>query len=195
MPDFIRLRTGWKTSWAMSSTASLGVQCSPASSLFSSLKRRTRSSKIVPMAWLSSAGSRTELSGFRTGSGLRLIWGERNRFTMRPSMSPLDSLLTWLRNSNFSRMSCTLGEKPSKYRLKSSRSCCCDAREVRSFSPNGEVLDFVQFGGLPMPRRRLCAATLLMSPKLSPYWTLLMLPENEMAQEVGVNPWFGLQPP
>ena len=40
---------GWKTSLAISRTASRGVQCSPASSLFSSLKRRTSSSKIVPM--------------------------------------------------------------------------------------------------------------------------------------------------
>ena len=40
----------------MSFTASRGVQCSPASSLFSSLKRRTSSSKIVPMRVVVEAG-------------------------------------------------------------------------------------------------------------------------------------------
>ena len=44
----------------MSLTASRGVQCSPASSLFSSLKRRTSSSKIVPIAWLSRPGCLTD---------------------------------------------------------------------------------------------------------------------------------------
>ena len=59
----------------MSLTASRGVQCSPASSLFSSLKRRTSSSKIVPIAWLSRPGCFTEPSPFKTGFGLRLIDG------------------------------------------------------------------------------------------------------------------------
>ena len=45
--------TGMKISRAMSCTTSLGVKCSPASSLFSSLKRRISSSKTVPMPWLS----------------------------------------------------------------------------------------------------------------------------------------------
>ena len=43
-------------------TASRGVQCSPASSLFSSLKRRTSSSKIAPIPWLSSPACRTDPS-------------------------------------------------------------------------------------------------------------------------------------
>jgi hypothetical protein len=41
--------TGSSTSRAISLTASRGVQCSPASSLFFSLKRRTSSSKSVPI--------------------------------------------------------------------------------------------------------------------------------------------------
>ena len=49
MPDSIWSAIGRKISFAISLTASRGVQCSPASSLFSSLKRRTSSSKIVPM--------------------------------------------------------------------------------------------------------------------------------------------------
>ena len=49
----------------MSLTASRGVQCSPASSLFSSLNRRTSSSKIVPIAWLSRPGCLTEPSPLR----------------------------------------------------------------------------------------------------------------------------------
>jgi hypothetical protein len=44
---------GRNTRFAISRTASRGVQCSPASSLFSSLNLRTSSSKTVPMAWLS----------------------------------------------------------------------------------------------------------------------------------------------
>ena len=48
MPDLSSSATGRKTSVAISRTASRGVQCSPASSLFSSLKRRTNSSKIEP---------------------------------------------------------------------------------------------------------------------------------------------------
>ena len=44
-------------------TASRGVQCSPASSLFSSLKRRTSSSKIEPMPWLSRPGCLTGAVG------------------------------------------------------------------------------------------------------------------------------------
>ena len=47
---------GRNTSLAISRTASRGVQCSPASSLFSSLKRRTSSSKIVPMPVIVEAG-------------------------------------------------------------------------------------------------------------------------------------------
>ena len=43
-------RSGRKMRSAMSFTTSRGVKCSPASSLFSSLKRRISSSKIVPIA-------------------------------------------------------------------------------------------------------------------------------------------------
>ena len=71
-------RSGRNMSCAMSFTASRGVQCSPASSLFSSLKRRTSSSKMVPIAWLSRPGCFTEPSPFSTGSGLRLMSGSRN---------------------------------------------------------------------------------------------------------------------
>ena len=69
MPDSISSAIGRKISFAMSFTASRGVQCSPASSLFSSLKRRTSSSKIVPIAWLSRPGCLTEPSPFSTGWG------------------------------------------------------------------------------------------------------------------------------
>ena len=98
----------------MSSTASLGVQCSPASSLFSSLNLRSRSSKMVPMAWLSSPGSLTSPSSFRTGLGLRFTVGDKNR-SIRTSSAPLvESRAIWFRNSNFSRMSWTFGENPSR---------------------------------------------------------------------------------
>ena len=114
MLDLIRSATGRKTSFAISRTASRGVQCSPASSLFSSLKRRTSSSKIEPMPWLSRPGWRTELSAFFTGAGLRLTSGEVSFSISVPSASAFDSRGIWLRNSKFSRMSCTLGEKPSR---------------------------------------------------------------------------------
>ena len=74
----------------MSFTASRGVQCSPASSLFSSLKRRTSSSKIVPIAWLSRPECFTEPSAFVTGFGLRLIDGSRNFSIKVPSASAFD---------------------------------------------------------------------------------------------------------
>ena len=51
-------------------------------------------------------------------------------------------------------------------------------------------------GGLAKSKRRLpYAVTRLMSPKLSPYWTLLIPPENEEISEVDVNTCVGLQPP
>ena len=65
-------------------------------------------------AWLSRPGSLTESSALRTGLGLRLIWGERKWLTMLPKTSPWDSRVIWLRNSNLSRMSWTLGEKLSR---------------------------------------------------------------------------------
>ena len=58
-------------------TASRGVQCSPASSLFSSLKRRNQFFEDRAHAWwLSRPGCRTEPSEFITGTGLRLMSGE-----------------------------------------------------------------------------------------------------------------------
>jgi hypothetical protein len=54
---------GRKIRSAISLTTSRGVKCSPASSLFSSLKRRISSSKMVPMAWLSRPGRRTVAVG------------------------------------------------------------------------------------------------------------------------------------
>ena len=98
----------------MSVTASRGVQCSPASSLFSSLKRRTSSSKTVPIPWLSRPGCLTEPSSFNTGLGLKLMSGDRNFSISVPRASALDRRGIWFRNSNFSRMSWTLGEKPSR---------------------------------------------------------------------------------
>ena len=75
MPDSIWSATGKKTRFAMSLTASRGVKCSPASSLFSSLKRRISSSKIVPMPWLSSPGCRTVPSVSITGSWTQVDFG------------------------------------------------------------------------------------------------------------------------
>ena len=66
---------GRKTSFAISRTASRGVQCSPASSLFSSLKRRTSSSKIVPMPWLSRPGCFTEPSAWLYRGGAQVDVG------------------------------------------------------------------------------------------------------------------------
>ena len=50
----------------------------------------------------------------QTGLGLRLMSGERNFSISVPSASALESRGIWLRNSKLSRMSCTLGEKPSR---------------------------------------------------------------------------------
>ena len=69
-----------------------GVQCSPASSLFSSLNLRIRSSKTVPIAWLSRPGSRTVSSGFSTGFGLKFTVGDMNRSMRLPSTPPVDNL-------------------------------------------------------------------------------------------------------
>ena len=59
-------------------------------SLFSSLKRRTSSSKTVPIPWLSRPGGLTEPSPFSTGFGLRLMSGERNYSIRVPSASAFD---------------------------------------------------------------------------------------------------------
>ena len=91
VPEVIWSAMGRKTSFAISRTASRGVQCSPASPLFSSLKRRTSSSKIVPMPWLSRPGCFTEPSVWRTGSGLRLMSGEVSFSISVPRASARDS--------------------------------------------------------------------------------------------------------
>ena len=91
MPSSISAASGRKTSFAISCTASRGVKCSPASSLFSSLKRRIRPSKTVPMPWLSSPGCRTVPSVFMTGSGLKLMSGDVSFSISEPSASALES--------------------------------------------------------------------------------------------------------
>ena len=53
----------------MSCTTSRGVKCSPASSLFSSLKRRMSSSNMVPMEWLSSPIQADRFVGVQDGPG------------------------------------------------------------------------------------------------------------------------------
>jgi hypothetical protein len=88
------------TRLAISRTASRRVQCSPASSLLSSLNLRTSSSNTVPMAWLSMP------------AGERSMSGSRNLLISVLSASALDRVLSWLRNLKLSRMSWTLGEKP-----------------------------------------------------------------------------------
>jgi hypothetical protein len=49
-----------------------------------------------------------------TGFGLRLMSGERSFSISVPSASALERRGIWLRNSKFSRMSWTFGEKPSR---------------------------------------------------------------------------------
>jgi hypothetical protein len=68
----------------------------------------------VPMPWLSRPGCLTEPSPFSTGLGLRLMSGERSFSISVPERVGLRERGIWLRNSKFSRMSCTLGEKPSR---------------------------------------------------------------------------------
>ena len=115
MPDLSSSATGRKTSVAISRTASRGVQCSPASSLFSSLKRRTNSSKIEPIPWLSRPGDRTEPSACFTGAGLRLMSGEVSFSMSVPKASGLREPRDLVTELEVSRgMSCTLGEKPSR---------------------------------------------------------------------------------
>ena len=69
---------------------------------------------MVPMAWLSSPGSFTVPSSFMIGLGLRFTVVDRNRSMRVPSAPLVESLAIWFRNSNFSRMSWTLGENPSR---------------------------------------------------------------------------------
>ena len=49
-----------------------------------------------------------------TGTGLRLTSGEVSFSISEPRASALESFGIWLRNSKLSRMSCTLGENPSR---------------------------------------------------------------------------------
>ena len=132
----------------MSCTTSRGVKCSPASSLFSSLKRRMSSSKTVPMPWLSRPSSRTEPSPFVTGLGLRLTELSRNFSIRKPSASASTKVGIWLRNLNFSRTSWTFGEKPSRYASKSARSCCCPPSGGKIAEPEGRGVVEGLAGGL-----------------------------------------------
>ena len=63
--------------------------------------------------------------------------GETNFEMTEPRMSASVIVAIWLRNLNFSRISWTLGEKPSRYASKSALSVCALARLVRSFRRNG----------------------------------------------------------
>ena len=57
-----------------------------------------------------------------------------------PRASAFERRGIWFRNSNFSKMSWTFGEKPSRYASKSALSCCWLARALRSRRVNFEVL-------------------------------------------------------
>ena len=124
----------------MRRTTSRGVKCSPASSLLSSLKRRMSSSKTVPMPWLSRPSKRTEPSPFSTGRGLRLTELSKNFSIRLPRISASISVGIWLRNLNLSRISWTLGEKPSRYTSKLSRKRVCWTAERRLRRVNCEEL-------------------------------------------------------
>ena len=127
----------------MSATASRGVKCSPASSLFSSLKRRISSSKIVPMPWLSSPGCRTVPSVSITGVRAQVDVGRGELFDQRAQQDvvPLGQRRgIWLRNSKLSRMSWTPGENPSRKSSKSALSWWRLARARRSWRVNFDVL-------------------------------------------------------
>jgi hypothetical protein len=69
-----------------------------------------------------------------------LISGSRNFSMSVPRASALERVGIWLRNLKFSRMSCTLGEKPSRYASKSALRACWLARPFRALRVNGEVL-------------------------------------------------------
>ena len=78
--------TGSKTKCAKREIASLGVKCSPASSLFSSLNRRSNSSKTVPIPTLVNAG-KGKPSGSIVFLSVRLILGSVIRSIMESSLS------------------------------------------------------------------------------------------------------------
>ena len=102
----------------MSCTTSLGVKCSPASSLFSSLKRRMSSSKTVPMPWLSRSSRRTVPSPFRMGLGLRLIELSRNFSSRKPSASASTRVGIWLRNLKLLQDLLDVGREAVEVRLE-----------------------------------------------------------------------------
>ena len=110
------------------------LRCSPR------LKRRTSSSKMVPIPWLSRLGRRTAPPASTTGSGLKLISREVSFSINAPSASALDRREIWLRNSKLPRMSCTLGENPSSQARKSASRRWRLARARRSRRVNGETL-------------------------------------------------------
>ena len=105
---------GRKISFAISFTASRGVQCSPASSLFSSLKRRTSSSKTVPMRVVVEAGVLHRAVAVQHRVRAQVDVRRENFSISVPSASAFERRGIWLRNSKFSRMSWTFGEKPSR---------------------------------------------------------------------------------
>jgi len=56
--------------------------------------------------------------------GLRSMSGDRSFSIRMPRASALERRGISLRNPKFSRISCTFGEKPSRYASKSALSCC-----------------------------------------------------------------------
>jgi len=94
---------GRKMRLAISFTASRGVQCSPASSLFSSLNFRTSSQRRYPLSdypWQDVSRTVAVDRWF----GLRLMSGS-STLNQRSRESDFDSVGIWLRNLKFSRMS------------------------------------------------------------------------------------------
>jgi hypothetical protein len=86
-------------------TTSRGVKCSPASSLFSSLKRRIQLLEDRPYPMIVESGNLTSPFASATGFGLRLMDASRN-FSMRlPRMLASMRVGIWLRNLNLSRIS------------------------------------------------------------------------------------------
>ncbi len=106
---------GRKTSFAISRTASRGVQCSPALLVVLLVEAAHQLLEDRAHAMVVEAGILTEPSAWCTGAGLRLMSGEVSFSIRVPRASARDSRGIWLRNSKLSRMSCTFGENPSRY--------------------------------------------------------------------------------
>ena len=90
----------------------LSVIWSASVTLFSSLNLRSSSSNMVPMVWLSRAGSFMLPSSSSTGLLERFILSSVNFSMMLPSRSASVRLSTICRKWNLSIMSCTSLEKP-----------------------------------------------------------------------------------